>query len=240
MDKWHDPYVGISAQEDATQSEVQQFISASYGDFETGDLNASDIISRITMMEEYGLQGTDENATFSDVTASLAALGLEHPNLAETGYMNVSYNASDGYRYENRKGMLFARNDPDGDWATNGTTYDSGNVEGPVMFVRQDGEQFTINGSFTIHSATAKDGSDVETVTTEDVDYQVANTTELQTLLQDIADAQENITVHTDSSGGSSSGGIDWPDWGASPGDVFGGIAAMAVILLGVIAVVKR
>jgi hypothetical protein len=153
--EWGNPYKGITSQENQTQSEVSTFIQVSYGDFETGDLNATEVLSRVTIMEEYGLEGTGDNATFSDVTAALAATGLETPNVAETGYMNVTYTTDNGTTvYEHRKGMLAVRN-LNGTWTTNGTSYHSDDIDGPVMFARQDGALHTLNGTFTIHGATS-------------------------------------------------------------------------------------
>lgn len=229
-DHWKQPYVGITEQENTTQNEISQFVDVTYSDFDTGALNASDIVSRITMMEEYGLRGTDENATFSDVTAALASMGLEHPNLAETGYMNVSYTAEDGRTYyQHQKGMLFARNIPSDSWDANGTQYNSTNVSGPVMFANQDGTLITINGTFTIHSATDKNGNTVETVTTEDVDYKVSNTTELQELMNRSLSLQENLTVHTSNGGGGGSGESQESTF---PVEVIAALAAAAVLLI--------
>jgi hypothetical protein len=227
--EWGDPYKGITDQENQTQSEVSSFISATYGDFSTGDLNASDLLSRVTIMEEYGLEGAGSNTTFTDVTAALAATGLKTPNLAETGYMNVTYTTDNGTTvYEHRKGMLAVR-ELNGTWNTNGTTYHTENITGPVMFARQDGALHDLNGSFTIHSATSKEGNEIDEVTTEDLDYQAANTTDLLNVINRSIELQGNISVHKSSSGGGGGGGGGDGD-GGSP------IAAAVVVGLSVLA----
>jgi len=239
---WYLQYDGITEQENTTQNEVDTFINQTYADFDTGNLNATDLLSRVTIMEEYGVTGASENATFTDVTAALAATGLETPNLAETGYMNVTYTTDNGTTvYEHRKGMLAVRG-LNGTWNTNGTTYHTKTITGPVMFARQDGVLHDLNGSFTIHGATSKDGNQIDEVTTEDLDYEAANTSELRDVINRTIKLQENITVHTTSGGGggSASNSPTWP-WdlgGLGAGTTAAAVAALLAIAAGAIGLI--
>jgi hypothetical protein len=194
------PYVSLWDQTETLNSNLQDeaalFVDSTYQDFESGQINASDVISANTAMFEYGTEYSDSDSLYNAVGA-LSMMGFDTPNMSSSGTMDVSYN---GNTYT---GIVLARNAPNGSWQ-NGTTYNTSNITGPVFLATVDGEKidFDQNAEFTIESMRAKDGSNVETVETTEYVYKTANTSELLEMQEQLTDLRQEVEEREAAIGG--------------------------------------
>ncbi|WP_049972556.1 hypothetical protein [Haladaptatus cibarius] len=186
------------------QSEANVFVNNTYGDFEAGTINSTDVISRTTMMFEYGVQSGNESAGMWNSIAALSSMGLDTPDLNGTGVMTVSAGQNE------YMGIVMAQSAPNGTWET-GVTYDPADITGPVFVVTTDGHQVDLTAPFTISEMTAKDGSNIDSIGTTEYVYQTSNTSELLeqmesilALTQELEDRQPN----TGGGGGDSDSGL--------------------------------
>lgn len=212
----------------ALQSEADNYVSATWEDFSTGTINASDVISSHTAMFEYGVRSSNESEGLYQSTAALAMMGYDTPNMTNAGTMTVKYNGA------NNTGLLLAENAPGGTWET-GTTYQTSNISGPVMLATVDGKKLDLQGEFTIVGMTSKDGSRVESTSTTEYVYKTADTSETVALQNQLSNLRQEIEDREPDGG--AGGGSDWslPDW--VPGGPLGaGVGTVGVIvLLGVV-----
>ena len=215
------------------QSEADAYVDATWQDYQDGKINSSDVLSRTTTMFEYGTQA--QNGSYYDVIGAAAAMGLETPNLEETGQMTITLGSG-----ETVDGMVFARNPPNGTWQV-GETYDPNNIKGPVQVATTSGEMRELSRPFTIESATDKQGNSRETVETTRYNYKTANTSqttdkyaELLGLTGDLQQRSESVESN-DGGGGGSSGGGSLPDWLTQS---FFGIPVWVIVALFLLAIV--
>jgi len=238
MDDWTEPWAEIENQADTMQNQTDSFVDATYADFEQGDINSSDLLSRLTLMEELMVEGNNESATFEQQVAALSAMGLSSPNISDTGVMKVDYE-HDNATYTNETGLLFASDPPtNSSWET-GTQYNaSTDFDGAVLFASStDGYQRSLQGNFTIVEAIDTEGNTVSEITTEETTYEAANTSELLTRLDSLAEQYEELEQYKQGEPTGDGGGIDLPDW-EIPGGPEGIFAGLAVILLVIVAIV--
>lgn len=179
------------------KNETNTYANETYEAFQDGEINSTDVISKTTAIHEYGAEGD----SMSDVIAALASMGVSAPDLNNTGTMNVSYNG-DTYT-----GMVMAESAPNGSWQAN-TTYDAGNISGPVWIATTGGEAVEVTGQFTIDSITAKDGSSISNVSTTKYVYRTSNTTEYQQLLEQMSDLRQELEEREPDTGGGGGGGL--------------------------------
>jgi hypothetical protein len=206
-------YRTIEAKNTEMQDEANVFVDSTYQDFQDGNINSSDVISRNTQMFEYGSKAQGSSNYYDSIGAT-AAMGLETPDLNGTGQMTVTDGG--GTTHE---GMLFG-DPPNGSW-TVGTTYDPSNISGPVIMATTDGEEHELTRPFTVESATDKDGNEQSVVETQRYNYQTSNTSDLNekyNRLLGLSDELQQRSESVDSNnggggGGGSSGGGTIPDW---------------------------
>ena len=181
------------------QSEIENFVDATWTDFEAGNINSTDVLSANTAMFEYGVRSGAENESLWSSTAALSMMGYDTPTLNNSGTMRITYGAYDFH------GLVMARNAPNGTW-TNGTTYNTSNIDGPVFFLTTDGEKIdTTDGeTFTIESISAKDGTPTETVNTTQYVYKSANTTQFLEMQSELESLRQEIENREASIGGGS------------------------------------
>jgi len=197
--KMHSEWGHLQALDNESESEATNFTQAVWGSLETGDINATDLLSRTTLMFELGTSAASDNGTFYDFLAATSSLGVSAPDLNGTGIMDVTYQGS---TYE---GMLFG-NPPNGTWVV-GKTYNSTNFTGPVMLATTTGKRYDLNGTFTLQNATDKSGNTVTQVTTKTYNYKTANTTELLNQMNSLLDLYKQYQDRQTTGGG---GGGDW------------------------------
>lgn len=200
-------------------SEAKTFVDATYSDFDSGDVNASDVISANTAMFEYGTRSGSENETLYNSVGALALMGFDTPSINSSGTMDVTY---ENTTYQ---GIVMARNAPNGSWEAN-TTYDPANITGPVFVVTTGGKKIDLTSPFTIGEVRAKDGSDLQSVNTTRYSYKTANATELMEMQSRLSSLRQEIEERQPSGGGGGIGGI-----GDSKA-IIAIIAGVAVLLL--------
>jgi hypothetical protein len=193
----------IVIKNDDLQAEAENFVNATYADFDSGEANASDVISSNTAMFEYGTAATSNDSSLYDSTAALSMMGFDTPNMSNSGTQDVTYN---GNTYT---GIVLARNAPGGSWET-GTTYNTSNITGPVFLATTDGQKidFADGSEFTIDQMRAKDGTNTTSVETTKYVYKTANTSELNQMQSDLTDLRAEIEAREPSGGGGSGSGI--------------------------------
>jgi hypothetical protein len=226
--RWAD----YQAQNDELQSEAGNFTDAIWADLEAGTIDPSDVISRTTTMFEYGTAVGNGSADYYDYLGATAAMGVDTPDLNETGTMTIT--AADGTQYD---GMLFGPA-PNGTW-TVGTEYDPANLSGPVQFATTDGDMMTLDHPFTLDRATDKQGNERSSVETQKYNYQTSNTAGVVDKYAKLLNATAQLQARSEQAaagGGGSVGGTGFISnfrIGPIPGFVvFFGLLAGVVYLL--------
>ncbi|WP_049987974.1 hypothetical protein [Halobellus rufus] len=200
--EYADRWSQINSMNSNLKTESQAFVEATYADFETGQINASDVISSNTAMFEYGTE-YDSNDSLYNTVGALSMMGFDTPNMTSSGTMDVVYNG-DTYT-----GILMANNAPNGTWNT-GTTYNTSNIEGPVFIATVDGTKvdFPEGAEFTVEQMRNRDGQNTTSVETTEYVYKTSNTSELLEMQQQLSDLRTEIEEREPDSGGGSGGGF--------------------------------
>jgi hypothetical protein len=208
------------------ESEVDNYVDATWEDYDTGSINASDVISANTAMFEYGVRSGNESETLYSSTAALAMSGYDTPDLNQTGTMTVSYNGA------SLTGLLMARQAPNGTWEV-GKTYNTIDIDGPVFMLTTDGEKidFKDNRQFTIESMTAKDGSSLNSTQTRQYSYKTTNTSETLALQESLIELRQEIEDREPNGGGSSGGFLGGISLGGSSLAAIVAVASAALLL---------
>jgi len=180
---------------DQLQSEAENFVDATWQDFDSGQVNATDVVSSTTAMFEFGVRSSNESEGLYRSTAALSMMGFDTPNMSSAGMMTVRYQGT------NHTGLVLADNAPGGSWET-GVTYDPANISGPVFMATANGTKLDLSNSFKIVSMTAKDGSKVETQETTQYSYKTADVNELLKKQQKLLELRQEIENREPDSGG--------------------------------------
>ena len=223
-----DEWSSIQSQNDNLQSEAENFVDATWEDYESGQINASDVVSSNTAMFEYGVRSGNESEGLYRSTAALALMGYDTPNLNNSGAMEIQVGESTTYT-----GLLLANDTPSGSW-TVGKTYNTSNFSGPVFIATSDGKKVDIaeKQNFTITSMTAKDGSDIQEIGTKKYRYKTANTSELLEVQRELTALRSEIESREPkvSGGGTGSGGSPLDDLGQPAIIALAAVAAVLVL----------
>jgi len=217
----HDKYATLWSQIQTNRqnvvSEAKTYVNNTYTAYDTGEINASDVISSQTAMWEYG---TSDGSLYNTVGA-LALSGYDTPSLNGTGTMDI--------RYQNQTytGLVMARHVPGGSW-TNGTTYNTSNFTGPVFIATTDGTKMDLvdGESFKITEIRNREGSSIGSVNATRYNYKTSNASELAVVTEQLTTLREEIESRESTGGG---GGIGF---GGSNSYVILIAAGVAVILL--------
>ena len=164
----------INSQTVDLQAESDVFVNNTYSAFESGKIDANEVISRNTAMFNLAASQYKGNNSLYRSTAVLGMLGLDVPQLNNTGTMKVSY------RQATYNGLLLADSAPRGSWEK-GTTYDTANIKGSVYLVTTAGQMKTLDGQFTLQDITNEDGASIERINHTKTVYQTTNTSGLLT-----------------------------------------------------------
>jgi hypothetical protein len=199
---YNGPFTEIETKVNNLQSEADTFVEATYADFDSGEINASDVISANTAMFEYGVREANESESLYNSVGALSMMGYDTPNVSSTGTMDVTY---DGNTYT---GIVMAQSAPNGSWSTE-TTYNTSNITGPVFMATSDGNKvdFAENTEFTIDQMRARDGSNTSSVETTKYVYKTSNTSETVELQQQLTDLRKEIEDREQGIGGGGAGG---------------------------------
>lgn len=219
----------IKTKNSELQNEADAFVEAIWSDLEGGAIDSSDVLSKNTIMFQYGTD-TQGSASYYDMLGATASMGLESPNINSTGTMAIDYKGG------SHEGILFG-NVSSGTWQV-GTTYNTTNISGPVLFARTDGTMLDLNGEFTLKSATTKSGDSKDSVDTQTYNYQTSNTTELQETLDRLNSLNAELEARKAAigSGGGGSGdstnnNFTLPSWLTQ---TFFGVPMYGFILVGI------
>ncbi|SFR85762.1 hypothetical protein SAMN05216559_0133 [Halomicrobium zhouii] len=195
----------IQSMNDQLQAEANNYVNATWQDFDSGQINSSDVISSHTAMFEYGVRGANESEGLYRSTAALAMMGYDTPNLNSSGTMTIEYR---GVEYN---GLVMARNAPNGTWSAN-TTYNTSNIDGPVFMLTTTGEKidFGDGQEFTIRALKAKDGTTIQQTETTKYVYKTANTTQMLEMQKQLIELRQEIEDREPDQGAGSGGGLDF------------------------------
>lgn len=194
---YRDAWDQIKTSEQSLSDEVDAFVDATYADYETGKIDASDVIGTNTAMFEYGARSGNETESLWQSTAALSMMGYDTPNLNQSGMMTLSY---DGSTYN---GLVMAESAPNGSWQA-GQTYDASEISGPVFMLTDTGQKIDIKDpdTFTVDKITAKDGSEIQRTNTTKYVYKTSNTTELLEMQEQLTNLRQEIEDRERSVGG--------------------------------------
>ena len=216
---WEDPYQNATQLHSEVLTETDTFVSNAYADLRAGNINATDVLSNVNLMNHYMTNANSDNLTFNDALVALAASGVSTPNLNETGWMDISYNPHSANTTNTYEGVLMSSQaPPNGTWET-GVQYDSENISGNQMIARLDGSIKNLNGTFAIETVYDRSGDErnVSVIDSPDRDYSVANTTDMQALITELGDLRAQLDELQEANGTGGGGGLlgggDWiPD----------------------------
>jgi len=185
LKEYRSNWKGIKRQNNATQSELDDFISQTYDEYQAGLINKSDLVDPYLGAREYG-----PNESFQSWSLmSLSSMGLNSPtNLSEFGEMEVT-DRETGITYS---GILMSDGNPSGGGFEVNQTYNASNLEG-LQFVVTGSQQHEIEGEFVIESMTNSDGETIQNTTYRNVTYQTANIGELETLYDELSELRQEI-----------------------------------------------
>ncbi|WP_348606937.1 hypothetical protein [Halobaculum rarum] len=217
----------IEEQNNALQDEVDPFVNNTWEAYQSGQIDASDVLSRNTQMFRYGQSAVNGTNSTYDVVAALSSMGLDSPELNGTGTMEVQYK---GATYN---GFLMARNAPNGSWQA-GTTYNTSNIDGPVLLAHTGGDTKELDGEFTVSSITSESGDEITEVKTTKIVYKTSNTSEQLEKMNRILELREEIESREPKpGGGGTSGGGDGPlqALAAALGIGVGAVAAIVAVV---------
>ncbi|MFA1612424.1 hypothetical protein [Halobellus rubicundus] len=167
------------------QDQANDLVNKTYEDFESGQINATDLLSRTNLMFQYGSAAANGTASYANILAATSAMGVPTPDLNNTGTMTISYQNA------NHTGMLFG-NPPNGSWEVN-KTYNPANFSDPVLFIREDGTRMQLDQNFTLDGAYTSAGKTKEVVKTVEYNYVTSNSSEVNQLIRDLGNLSREI-----------------------------------------------
>lgn len=122
--------------------------------------------------------------------------------------VNITASKPGRYKRVTEKGMLFARNAPNGTWEV-GETYNASTIPGTEFFAPAG--KYTrvtrMSGNFTIEQIVTDSGSTVTNLSTRDYNYQTSNASEYVSQLQSLEDVRKDAESREPTVGGGSGGG---------------------------------
>jgi hypothetical protein len=208
---WFDVWAAIESKNTQLQDNVNKFAESVYNAADNGSLNVSDVVNPYTMISQYN---TERNKTgyWSYSVSSLAAAGLETPNLNGTSVMTVKLNSG-----RETQGLIMSHTAPNGSWET-GVTYDPANIEGAQILVETTGNNTELTEPFTLTKMTNQQGETIKRVNTTEYVTKTYNATELQEMVNKTLALQRQTEAREPTGGG---GGFELGGGGM-------GIAALA------------
>jgi hypothetical protein len=226
--RWRSAWTQIETQNQEVQTQLSNFVTATYSNYQAGDLNASDFVDPYMGAREYSPE-TSNTWTLR----TLSSMGVNPPeNLSNIGRMNVTAN---GVTYT---GVLMSDGTPAGGFMV-GQTYNASQLGGPQWVALDSGGAQQLEGEFTLESATRADGPDYEaneSVAYRNVTYETANLSEMRELNEDLNELQAQIDARQQRL--RNSGGVGWlPDFG---GLSVGSVAPVVLIAGGALVLLGR
>lgn len=190
--------------------EIDTFVTNTYDDWQAGEINVTDLLSNVNLMNHYQLDAMGNDTEFNDAVAALAASGFSTSELENTSYMNLTYKPLFlSNQSITRQGMLLSGSAPPNETWQIGTEYNSHNLSGAQAVATIDGEIHTINGTFTINAVYDSDGNEIDDaeIVSPERDYKTTNTTALQQQIEELSKLYEELEERKSDSGG---GGVNF------------------------------
>jgi len=220
----------IDSQTSQSHDEVENFVNNTYDQYIAGEINNSDLVDPYLAKREYSPGGSFQAWS----TTTLTLMGANSPeNLDDVGKFKVTTGAA---TYE---GMLLSDENPASGKFAAGNTYNPDTIGGEQMLVT-DSRMLELTRNFTVANITNAQGEQLRNVTVREVDYQTANTTEYNEVMQELAEIRNEVEAREQRRGGG--GGGLFGGWGeakaALGGSALGivvGAGAVILILVGLL-----
>jgi len=220
----------IDSQNSEAHAEVQNFVNNTYDQYIAGEINNSDLVDPYLAKREYSPGGSFQ----SWATTSLTLMGANSPeNIDDVGKFKVTTGAA---TYE---GMLLSDENPASGKFAAGNTYNPATIGGEQMLVT-DSRMLELTRNFTVANITDAQGEQVRNVTVREIDYQTANTTEYNEVMQELAEIRTEVEAREQRRGGG--GGGLFGGWGGAKAALGGsalgivvGAGAVILILVGLL-----
>lgn len=219
-DRWRE----IENQNEQAVAEVDTFVETTYDQYQSGQINTSDLLDPYTISRYYSPSDNFSNWAL----ANARLLGLATPEtLDKTGKFTISAN---GLTYE---GMLLSDSNPESGQFEKGVTYNTSNLNGSQYIATPNGLT-ELDGEFTVDGITSRSGESLDTVTYEQPDYTTSNISEYKTLMEELLQDRGQLEAREieilQSGGGSSDSGNN--PFGFLNGSIYG-IPNWAIITVG-------
>ncbi|QLH77572.1 hypothetical protein HZS55_09800 [Halosimplex rubrum] len=220
----------IDSQTSEAHTEVENFVANTYDQYIAGEINNSDLVDPYLAKREYSPGGSFQ----AWATTSLTLMGSNTPeNIDEVGKFKVVTGSAS---YE---GMLLSDENPTSGKFAAGNTYNPDTIGGEQMLVT-DSRMLELTRNFTVANITNARGEQVRNVTVREVDYQTANTTEYNEVMQELAEIRTEVEAREQRRGGG--GGGLFGGWGGAKAALGGsalgivvGAGAVILILVGLL-----
>lgn len=208
---------------DSVRAETQQYIDNTFTDYQTGDVNATELVDANTLEREFSGDNSQSWATLALATTS----GVDPPeDLDGVGTFNVSYSGS------TETGVLLADTTKT-DLIETGTTYDGSAWSVTPKIVTESGAIKPLNGTFTVDAITSPSGETQQNATYTEVKYKTTNTSEYKSLMTELDSVRAELEAR-EANRGDGGLGIGLPDLGLGVPDsvllIGGGIALFLLL----------
>jgi hypothetical protein len=222
--EWKNRWDAIQQQNNQVQNEVDDFVNATYAQYQQGQIDNEDLIDPYLQAREYDPQNSSSWAL-----RSALSMGINPP--ANTGEIDTMTVQSGG---DERTGLLLTPGDLN---ISTGTTYDTANLSGQqYVWDPETGDMSEITGEFSVSQITGPDGESKDSATYRDTDYKTTNITEFQQKMERLNNLTAQINARQQrlrQSGGGGTGGI-LEGLGVPPVQAIG-LAALFVLILGIV-----
>lgn|GEM_PF-2699327 len=147
-------------------------------------------------------------ATYGGLSTAWESQEVDAGETLQVEGVNITASKPGRYKRVTEKGMLFARNAPNGTWEV-GETYNASTNPGTEFFAPAG--KYTrvtrMSGNFTIEQIVTDSGSTVTNLSTRDYNYQTSNASEFVSQLQSLEDVRKDAESREPTVGGGSGGG---------------------------------
>lgn len=221
--EWNSTWNDVSAQSSQVSDSGAAYGATVYDNVVSGNGTASSYLSPLALAKEYGVNGS-AGGHYSQSLAALSGVGWSTPDMDTTGMMTISFNGS---TYE---GFVASTQTPDQGWET-GETYYTASLNGSELLVTKNNGTMQMQGSFTVDSIEATDGSQVNSTRTVQIKYQTINNSDYVALQEQIRNLSAQYEAREPTAGGGSQpvsddDGFNW----SNNTMLVAGVAALLVI----------
>jgi hypothetical protein len=220
--RYQNAWTDIENQSEEVLADADTYINNTYDSYQSGDVNASQLVDANTLTREFTGNNTQSWSTLALSTTS----GVDPPeNLDGVGTFEVEYQDTI------YTGILLA-DTQERSVIESGQTY-NGSLWTVTPKLVTDSDRIELDGEFTIRSITNDAGETVGNVTYREVSYETTNTSDYQTLMSELDALRSELETREEQQ---QSGGLFGGLFGGGGLGLYGGIAVAAVLLFAVYA----